>query len=43
MRNKWKYSPSDELKNYPFFRTQLVVQTFDTEHSEPTNKNPESC
>ena len=39
MADKLMYIPKDETQNYPFCRSQLVVQTFGSLSWKPTNRN----
>ncbi len=38
MADKLMYNPSDETKNYPIGRLQLVVKRLDIKLNEPTNQ-----
>ena len=39
MTNKLMYIPNDETQIYPYFRLQLVIETFENSTYEPTNQN----
>ena len=39
MTDKLLYIPNDDMQNCPFYRLQLMIETFDTQLNELTNKN----
>ena len=39
MAEKFMYIPNDDIKYYPFYRSELVIETIDTQLQEPINQN----
>ena len=39
MAEKFMYIPNDDIQNYPFYRSELVIETIDTQLQELTYQN----